>query len=138
MTGVGNFYAQDTVVVWTGTAPGLTGTYNGVGNVRILLGSSIGKTTSLTASIANYNEKDTNPYNANVTFTLNQTGNSSVVGTLSITIDANQQWNYIGGTVADRQGDLELRDVQRAVPRLRDDLPTMDRHEGRAESELGV
>jgi len=97
VTGIGNFYAQDTVVVWTGTAPGLTGTYNGVGNVRILLGSSIGKTTSLTASIANYNEKDVNPFNANVTFTLTQNGNSSVVGALGITIDANQQWNYIGG-----------------------------------------
>lgn len=97
VTGVGNFYAQDTTVVWSGTAPGLTGTYNGAGNVRILLGSSIGKTTSLNASIANYNEKDVNPYNANVTFTLSQTGNSSVVGALSITIDATQQWNYIGG-----------------------------------------
>jgi len=97
VTGVGNFYSQDTTVVWSGTAPGLAGVYNGVGNVRILLGSSIGKTTSLNASIANYNEKDVNPYNANVTFTLSQTGNSSVVGALSITIDANQQWNYIGG-----------------------------------------
>jgi hypothetical protein len=97
VTGIGNFYAQDTVVVWTGTAPGLTGTYDGVGNVRILLGSSIGKTTTLTASIANYNEADTNPFNANVTFVLTQNGNSSVVGALGITIDANQQWNYIGG-----------------------------------------
>jgi len=76
VTGVGNFYAQDTTVVWTGTAPGLTGPYNGVGNVRILLGSSIGKTTSLTASIANYNEKDGNPYNANVSFPLDKAGNS--------------------------------------------------------------
>ncbi len=97
VTGLGNFYSQDTTVVWTGTAPGLTGTYNGVGNVRILFGSSIGKTTTLTASIANYNEKDLNPDNANVSLTLSMAGNSSVVGALSITIDANQQWNYVGG-----------------------------------------
>jgi hypothetical protein len=97
VTGIGNFYAQDTVVTWTGIAPGLTGTYNGVGNVRILFGSSIGKTTTLTASIANYNEKDVNPYNANVSLTLSMNGNSSVVGALSITIQANQQWNYVGG-----------------------------------------
>lgn len=97
VTGIGNFYAQDTTVVWTGTAPGLTGTYNGVGNVRILFGSSIGKTTTLNASIANYNEKDVNPYNANVSLTLSMNGNSSVVGALGITIDATQQWNYIGG-----------------------------------------
>jgi hypothetical protein len=97
VTGLGNFYSQDTTVVWTGDAPGLTGTYDGVGNVRILFGSSIGKTTSLNASIANYNEKDINPSNANVSLTLSMAGNSSVVGALSITVDANQQWNYVGG-----------------------------------------
>jgi hypothetical protein len=97
VTGLGNLYSQDTTVVWTGTAPGLTGTYNGVGNVRILFGSSIGKTTSLNASIANENEKDVNPCNADVTLTLTMNGNSSVVGKLGITIDATQQWNYIGG-----------------------------------------
>jgi len=97
VTGIGNFYAQDTTVVWTGTAQGLTGIYSGVGNVRILYGSSIGKTSTLTASIANYNEKDVNPYNANVSVTLSMNGNSTVVGLLKITIDATQQWNYIGG-----------------------------------------
>ena len=97
VTALGNNYAQDSVVVWTGNAPGLVGTYNGVGNVRILFGSSIGKTTSLNASIANYQEKDTNPSNANVTLTLSMAGNSSVVGKLGITVAANQVWNYIGG-----------------------------------------
>jgi hypothetical protein len=97
VVGLGNFYSQDTTVTWSGNAPGLTGTYNGVGNVRILFGSSIGKTTFLTASIANYNEKDTNPSNANVSLTLTMNGNSSVVGALSITVDATQQWNYVGG-----------------------------------------
>lgn len=98
VTGLGNFYAQDTVVTWTGNAPGLTGTYNGVGNVRILFGSSIGKTTSLVASISNYAEKDVNPSNANVSLTLTMNGNSSVVGALGITINANQEWNYIAGS----------------------------------------
>jgi hypothetical protein len=96
VTGLGNFYTQDASVAWS-NAPGLTGTYNGLGNIRILYGSSIGKTTSLTASIANYQEKDTNPSNANVTLTLSMAGNSTVVGGLTITVDATQQWNYIGG-----------------------------------------
>src|ERR1700726_4913384 len=64
VTGLGNFYTQDASVAWI-NAPGLTGTYNGLANIRILYGSSIGKTTSLTASIANYQEKDINPSNAN-------------------------------------------------------------------------
>ncbi len=98
VTGLDNFYAQDTVVTWTGTAPGLAGTYDGAGNVRILYGSSIGKTTTLVANISDYNENDINPSNANVSLTLTMNGQSTVVGNLSITINANQQWNYIGGS----------------------------------------
>ena len=98
VTGLGNFYTTDAQVDWTGSASGLAGTYNGVGNIRILYGSSIGKTTSLIASQSNYNEKDINPTNANVSLTLTLNGNSSVVGALSITVDANQQWNYVGGS----------------------------------------
>ncbi len=96
VTALGNFYSQDASVAWTG-APGLTGTYNGLENIRILYGSSIGKTTSLTATIANYKENPTNPSNIEVTLTLNVAGNSSVVGALSISINADQTWNYVGG-----------------------------------------
>ncbi len=97
VTGLGNFYSTGAAVSWTGQASGLAGTYNGVGNVRILYGSSIGKTTSLVANISNYKETQINPSNYNVSLTLTMNGNSSVVGKLSITINANQQWNYIGG-----------------------------------------
>ena len=97
VTALGNFYATDAVVDWTGQASGLTGVYNGQGNIRILYGSSIGKTTTLVANISNYNEKDINPSNANISLTLTMNGVSSVVGNLSISIDANQQWNYVGG-----------------------------------------
>lgn len=95
--GLGNFYAQDALVVWSGQASGLAGTYNGVGNIRILYGSSIGKTTSLNASIANVVAKPLSPDESNVTLTLSMKGNSSVVGALTITVNANQLWNYVGG-----------------------------------------
>ena len=95
--GMGGFYSPDTTVVWSGQASGLAGTYNGQGNVRILFGSSIGKTIVLNASINDYSEKLTNPSNANVTFTVVMSGNSSVVGTLSSTVLASQQWVYSGG-----------------------------------------
>jgi hypothetical protein len=98
VTGLGNFYSTNAVVDWTGQASGLAGVYNGVGNVRILYGSSIGKTTTLIANISNYKENDINPSNANVTLTLNMNGLSSVVGQLSITVAVSQQWNYIGGS----------------------------------------
>ncbi len=96
VTGLGNFYATDAAVTWT-NAPGLTGTYNGIDNVRILYGSSIGKTTNLTANLTDYKEEQISPGDSNVSLTLTMDGHSTVVGNLSISIDANQQWNYIGG-----------------------------------------
>jgi hypothetical protein len=93
---LGKFYATDAAVTWN-NAPGLSGTYDGIGNVRILYGSSIGKTTYLTTNLTNYNEKQIIPGNSNVTLTLTMNGHSTVVGNLSISVDANQQWNYVGG-----------------------------------------
>ena len=95
--GLGNFYSTDALVVWSGDASGLAGTYDGQGNVRILYGSSIGKTTSLNASIANVVATPLSPDESNVTLTLSMKGNSSVVGALTISVDANQVWEYAGG-----------------------------------------
>jgi hypothetical protein len=95
--GLSNLYAPDACVTWTGLASGLIGTYNGQGNIKILYGSSIGKTTVLNASITNYNEKAATPTNFNVSMTILMHGNSSVVGALDATIDATQQWVYNGG-----------------------------------------
>jgi hypothetical protein len=95
-----NFYSTDALVTWTGggsAGAGLDGAYSGLENVKILYGSSIGKTTSLNASIANYAETDLSPSDANVTLTLSMAGHSSVVGDLTISVDAVQLWNYIGG-----------------------------------------
>jgi len=94
---LGNFYSQDAAVVWSGQASGLAGTYNGQGNIRILYGSSIGKTTTLNASVANVVAKALSPDEYNVTLALSLKGDSSVVGALAITVDANQLWNYVGG-----------------------------------------
>ena len=93
---LGDFYSTDAAVSWLGQAAGLAGNYNGVGNIRILYGSSIGKTTYLVANISNFKETVVNPSNENVSFTFIQNGHSSVVGNLSITVDVHQQWNYIG------------------------------------------
>jgi len=51
VTSLTNFYAQDAFVSWTGggsAGAGLDGNYNGLGNIKILYGSSIGKTIYLT------------------------------------------------------------------------------------------
>ena len=93
--GLSNFYTSDATVVWSGNAAGLAGTYNGQTNVRILYGSSIGKTLILNASISNYAEKQINQDNVNVSMTLTMIGNSSVVGTLNSIVAVNQDWQYV-------------------------------------------
>jgi len=115
--GLSNLYAPDACVTWTGLASGLVGTYNGQGNIKILYGSSIGKTTSLNASIVNYNEKATTPTNYDVTMTILMHGNSSVVGKLNATIDATQQWNYANGNwqIVQETWDYTVFDVQFVV-----------------------
>ncbi len=117
MGSLSNLYAPDACVTWTGLASGLIGTYNGQGNIKILYGSSIGKTTSLNASIANYNEKATSPTNYDVSVTILMRGNSSVVGKLNATIDATQQWTYNNGhwQIVNETWDYKVFDVQFVV-----------------------
>lgn len=95
--GLVNYYDQNAVVVWGGKAGGLEGTYSGAGNIRILYGSTIGKTTTLTASLNNYTEKAVSPTNVNVTISISMKGNSSVVGGLNATVIAIQNWLYRNG-----------------------------------------
>jgi hypothetical protein len=97
VTALGNFYVPNATVIWTGNAAGLTGTYDGQNNIRILYGSTIGKETSLNASAADYAQKNITPFDANVTFTLNTSGNSSEVGKVIIQANVSQDWNYTGG-----------------------------------------
>jgi len=98
--GLSGFYATDSTVTWLGggsAGSGLDGTYSDQANVRILYGSSIGKTLILNASISNYAEKPTNPDNVNVTMIISMNGNSSVVGTMNAVVQASQEWHYTGG-----------------------------------------
>jgi hypothetical protein len=95
--GLMNFYGFSSDVVWTGNTEGLQGGYAGDGSIRILYGSTIGKTTSLLATFSNYTESPQSPVNANVSMTLRLAGNSSVLGTLNGTIVATQDWFYTSG-----------------------------------------
>jgi hypothetical protein len=101
VTGLGNFYANDALVEWTSSPEVLPnvldGVYRGIGNIRILYGSEIGKTTALIATLSNYKETDINQDNANVSLTLTMMGNSTVVGGLAMTVNVNQEWNYVYG-----------------------------------------
>jgi hypothetical protein len=97
VTSLGDSYAQNATVTWIGHAAGIAGTYNGQFNIRILYGSSIGKFTSLDASIADYSQKDINASAASVSFSLSMKGNSSVSGQTTVLVNASQEWGYASG-----------------------------------------
>jgi hypothetical protein len=97
VTGLGDSYAQNATVTWTGQAGGLTGTYDGQFNIRILYGSTLGKFTSINANIVDYGQNDINASVADISFNLSMTGNSSVFGETSILVYASQEWGYAGG-----------------------------------------
>jgi hypothetical protein len=65
--------------------------------MKILYGATIAKTTRLTVTLSNYKENVISPTNANVTGTLNMSGNSTVLGGLNATIDISQNWASSGG-----------------------------------------
>jgi hypothetical protein len=96
VTSLANLYAPNANATWTGAA-GLSGTYIGVGNIKILYGSTLGKYTGLAASLANYSQKTIGPSAENVTFILTMKASSTVVGAVNITAHVAQDWNNSGG-----------------------------------------
>jgi hypothetical protein len=105
-----DLYSANATVAWSGagvwfdTAYGvgaggssLAGRYDGAQSVKILYGSSIGKTSILHASVGNYNESAINPDSVNVTMTININGSTPYVGTINAVVRASQEWQYGGG-----------------------------------------
>jgi hypothetical protein len=97
ITALVNSYAFSGEVVWNGNAGGLAGAYAGSTNIGLLYDTTIGKTTSLNASLSNFSETMLTPSNANVTFTLTLTGNSTVMGTFEGAVNVSQHWIFSGG-----------------------------------------
>lgn len=95
---LGNYYTSTSVDNWTGHAQGLEGIYNGVGNIRILYGSSISHTDRLNATYSNLTATSNGPGNVTLNFNLVLNGHSTVVGNLSADVAVTQVWVNSGGT----------------------------------------
>jgi hypothetical protein len=91
-----NLYDFSAEVVWDGNSQGLQGAYAGSGNIQILYGTTIGKTTELKATVKNYTEAVFSPTNVNVTIGLGLRGNSTTLGLFNGTIHVVQHWVYSG------------------------------------------
>jgi hypothetical protein len=93
-----SFYTSSSVVAWTGNTQGLGGTYTGSGNIEILYASSIGHTDRFAAHPSQVKMVATAPNVVNLTMHLDLNGSSSVLGKISATVNAQQQWANNGGS----------------------------------------
>lgn len=95
--GIANLYASDGVYNVTGDAGGTAGTYTGPGDVTIAFATTVGHTTSFHATYHDEKVSQTSPTAATITFNMNITGVSVVVGHFNATIDVTQNWAYQSG-----------------------------------------
>ncbi|MDG7005370.1 MAG: hypothetical protein JRM86_00360 [Nitrososphaerota archaeon] len=94
VTQLADMYAQNASVTWEGVAGGLTGVYQGLPDIKILLGVTVGKETAAVAKIGNYSQTVVNPSDDNVTFSLTVNGTSIVQGAFLFKVNVSQEWSY--------------------------------------------
>ena len=92
--GLVTLYSPNAVDIWFGSTGGLSGQYVGPEQIRLIYATSVGKTTTLDANLSNYAQDVLSPTNANATFVLNISGNSSVAGILTAKVDVSQEWSW--------------------------------------------
>jgi hypothetical protein len=87
-------YASNATVTWTGQVAGLTGNYSGAGNIRILMGSFLGKFISISIGNVTLGKVVVSGDLATVNSTFDLVGQSSVVGNVTATISAEDSFVY--------------------------------------------
>jgi len=92
--GLVTLYSPNAVDIWFGNTGGLSGQYVGPQQIRLIYATSVGKTRTLDANLSDYAQDVFSPTNANATFVLNISGNSSVAGILTAKVDVSQDWNW--------------------------------------------
>ncbi len=99
VVGATNDFAQNGVMIWTGTTQGLGGVYTGQGNIRVTLQTAIGSASSLSYTIVSFNASGTtsNPSIAGASTVLSFSGKSAILGTFNGTIDAKYEYLNQGG-----------------------------------------
>ncbi len=96
VTTIKTYFTSTSAIAWTGAAGGLQGTYTGADGAGIIYGTSVGHTSSLSATTSKLHIA-TAETTGTVGFRLNITGTSNVVGPFNSTADISQVWVYLGG-----------------------------------------
>ena len=97
VTTIKTYFNPSSQIDWSGSAGGLQGTYQGSDGAGIVYGTSVGHTTALSASSSNLQITSTGATTSTVTYGLNITGTSTIVGKFNSTADVSQNWVYSNG-----------------------------------------
>ena len=100
VSNIKTYFTTSSQIDWTGATGGLGGTYTGVDGAGIVYGTSVGHTTSLTATPSNLQVPSNSASTDTVTYGLNITGVSQIIGKFNSTVDVSQTWVYQGGSWA--------------------------------------
>ena len=102
-------YTANAVVVWQGNTAGLGGTYNGQGNIRLLLASALGTAQTLNLTPSGIAVVRNTGAQVTVNATLALTGNSQFLGPFNATILASTTYANSGGAwkISDENWDFK-------------------------------
>ncbi len=98
VTTIKTYFTGSSQIDWTGATGGLGGTYTGVDGAGIVYGTSVGHTTSLTATTSNMQVPSNTATTDTVSYGLAITGVSQIIGQFNSTVDVSQTWVYQGGS----------------------------------------
>ncbi len=101
-------YTENTLVVWTGDTGGLGGTYDGVGNVRLLYAAALLTAQTMNLQASGYSQQAKSSTEVNASSTMFMSGTSNILGsfngTISVSVDyvmsdgnwkiAGEHWDY--------------------------------------------
>lgn len=98
VTTIKTYFTSSSQIDWTGASGGLGGTYQGSDGAGIVYGASVGHTSSLSAKASDIKTTSTGPTTSTVTYSLNITGVSNVIGKFNSTVAVSQNWAYQSGS----------------------------------------
>jgi outer membrane protein assembly factor BamB len=94
LSAIDSQYASNATVTWAGQVAGLTGNYSGAGNIRILMGSFLGKFISISIGNVTLGKVVVSDDLATVNSSFALVGEDPVLGNVSATISAEDSFAY--------------------------------------------
>ena len=89
-------YAANATVIWSGATQGLGGTYHGDQNIRQLLQTWMGRSTTIYYAVENFNESSASNGTAEVNANLTFSGHGAIFGNFNATVNVSYLFVFRG------------------------------------------